>query len=79
MNAIGAMWGCCSERNVSHPVRCISWDTEVSWSFWLIAIPTGCYLAAACVYGSKGNWPLAVVYSGYCWANLGLLALDMKT
>jgi hypothetical protein len=49
----------------------------VSWSFWLILIPTLCYSGAAVVYGSQRNWPLVVVYSGYAWANLGLLALDL--
>jgi hypothetical protein len=50
----------------------------VIWSFWLILVPTLCYAAAACVYGAKGNWPLAVVYAGYCFANTGLLAIDLK-
>ena len=50
----------------------------MSWSFWLIAIPTACYAAAAVVYGVKGNWPLAVVYVGYAFANTGLLALDLS-
>jgi hypothetical protein len=50
----------------------------VSWSFWLICVPTLCYLAAAVVYGMKGNWPLAVTYAGYSFANTGLLALDLK-
>jgi hypothetical protein len=49
----------------------------MSWSFWLILTPTLCYAAAAVVYGAKGNWPLAVTYSGYFIGNLGLLALDV--
>jgi hypothetical protein len=50
----------------------------VSWSFWLIAVPTLCYAAASVSYGLQKNWPLAVVYAGYCFANLGLLALDLR-
>lgn len=50
----------------------------MSWSFWLILIPTGCYLAASVSYGLQRNWPLAVVYAGYAFANTGLLALDLK-
>jgi uncharacterized protein involved in cysteine biosynthesis len=48
----------------------------MSWSFWLVLIPTLCYAAAACVYAAGKSWPLAVVYCGYAFANLGLLALD---
>jgi hypothetical protein len=50
----------------------------MSWSFWLIAIPTICYGAAGVVYAMKGNWPLCVTFSGYMWANFGLLALDLQ-
>jgi hypothetical protein len=48
----------------------------VSWSFWLILVPTLCYSAAATVYGFQRNWPMVIVYSGYAWANVGLLWLD---
>jgi hypothetical protein len=51
----------------------------VSWSFWLILVPTGCYGVAAAVYGTKGNWPLAITYAGYAFANCGLLALDLQS
>jgi hypothetical protein len=44
--------------------------------FWLILIPLLCYAAAAGLYGRQDNWPLVVVYSGYAWANIGLLWLD---
>ena len=50
----------------------------MSWSFWLICVPTLCYLAAAGVYATKGNWPLAITYFGYTIGNLGLLALDLR-
>jgi hypothetical protein len=54
----------------------ISW-CAVSWSFWLVLIPTACYTLAAAVYGVNGNWPMSVVYAGYSFANCGLLALDV--
>lgn len=45
-------------------------------TFALILVPTACYACAACLYAWQANWPLAIVYSGYFWANLGLLWLD---
>lgn len=45
-------------------------------TFALILIPTACYLTAAVLYAAKGNWPLAVTYAGYSFANCGLLWLD---
>jgi hypothetical protein len=42
----------------------------------LIVVPTACYAAAALMYGWHRNWPLAIVYSGYTWANAGLFWLD---
>lgn len=42
----------------------------------LIIIPGICYGLAAGMYLAQRNWPLAIVYSGYCWANVGLLWLD---
>jgi hypothetical protein len=49
----------------------------MTWTFYLLLVPTLSYAAAAVVYGMQGNWPLAVVYAGYCFANTGLLALDL--
>lgn len=49
----------------------------MSWTFALILIPTGCYAAAMVAYALKQDYPMAVVYSGYAWANLGLLWLDL--
>lgn len=46
-------------------------------SFALILIPTGCYALAAFIYAWQKNWPLVIVYSGYAWANTGLLWLDL--
>ena len=48
----------------------------MSWSFWMILIPTICYSVAAGIYALSRNWPLVIVYSGYAWANCGLLWLD---
>lgn len=48
----------------------------MSWSFWLVLVPTVCYLLAAVAYGIQRNWPMTIVYVGYSFANCGLLALD---
>lgn len=45
-------------------------------TLWLIVIPTACYGLAALAYAFQKNWPMVIVYSGYAWANLGLLWLD---
>lgn len=50
----------------------------MSWSFGLLLVPTISYGLAAMSYSFQKNWPLAVVYFGYCFANTGLLALDLK-
>ena len=43
---------------------------------WLIVIPGLSYTAATGLYAYQRNWPLVIVYSGYAWANVGLLWLD---
>lgn len=48
----------------------------MNWSFYLLLIPTIAYLLASMGYGLGGNWPLAIVYFGYAFANTGLLWLD---
>lgn len=45
-------------------------------SFWLIVVPTLCYLCASGMYLFQKNWPLAITYFGYFFANIGLLMLD---
>ena len=50
----------------------------MSLSFWLILVPTFSYATASCVYSWQKNWPLAIVYAGYAFANVGLLALDAQ-
>lgn len=49
----------------------------MSWAFLLIAIPTACYLGAAVAYGIRGEWPNAIIFSGYFWANCGFLAIEL--
>jgi hypothetical protein len=51
----------------------------MTWTFYLLLIPTISYLLAGMVYGFKGNWPLAIVYAGYAFANCGLLWLDFQS
>lgn len=48
----------------------------MSWSFWLLLVPTVCYGLAAVVYGLQGSYPMSVVYTGYAFANCGLIWLD---
>jgi hypothetical protein len=48
----------------------------VSWSFYLLLVPTVAYIAASVSYGVQGNWPLSIVYLGYSIGNVGLLWLD---
>lgn len=45
----------------------------------LLIIPTLCYGLAAGLYLFKSNWPLAIVYTGYSAANVGLIWLDKIT
>ena len=45
----------------------------------LIIIPGICYALAAGIYLLKSNWALAIVYTGYSIANVGLLWLDKLT
>lgn len=49
----------------------------MSTSFWMILIPTLCYSGAAVMYAWQANWPLTITYSGYAWANVGLLWMDV--
>ena len=42
----------------------------------LLVVPTLCYALAAGLYLLKSNWPLAIVYCGYSFANIGLILLD---
>jgi hypothetical protein len=57
-------------------VRAEDRSCEASVTFALILIPTACYSLAALIYATQKNWPLAITYSGYAWANCGLLWLD---
>ena len=50
----------------------------MSLSFWLVLVPTISYATTAGVYLWQKNWPLAIVYAGYSFANCGLLALDLQ-
>lgn len=45
-------------------------------TFWLVVIPTICYTLASGLYFWKGDVPLGITYSGYAWANVGLLWID---
>lgn len=47
------------------------------FSFWLILIPAFSYALATAAYAYQRNWPLAIMYSGYAWAAVGALWLDV--
>lgn len=49
----------------------------MSWSFWLILIPTLCYAGTAVAYGIRKDWPQATIFTGYALANCGFLAIEM--
>lgn len=49
----------------------------MSWSFWLVLIPTLCYMGAAVSYGIQKDWPSAVIFFGYLVANTGFLAIEL--
>jgi hypothetical protein len=49
----------------------------VSLAFWFVLVPTLCYAAAMGVYLLRGDWSMGIVYSGYAWANIGLLWLEV--
>ena len=42
-------------------------------SILLIGIPTLCYLGQAIYSATRGDWSTATVFTGYAFANLGLL------
>lgn len=44
----------------------------------LVGIVTALYGAAAISFALQGRYEMAVVYAGYCVANFGLMAVDMK-
>jgi uncharacterized protein involved in cysteine biosynthesis len=49
----------------------------MSWSFWLLLVPTVAYALAAIAYGLQDRWPLCVIFSGYAFSNLGFLYIDI--
>jgi hypothetical protein len=51
----------------------------MNWTFALILVPTACYTLASCLYFWRGDIPLGITYSGYAWANVGLLWLDARS
>ncbi len=42
---------------------------------WFVVIPTICYAGAAIVNVWNRDWPLVAVYSGYAFANCGLIVM----
>lgn len=50
----------------------------MNWPFLLILAPTLCYGAAAVAYGIRRDWPSVVIFTGYCLANTGFLAIELS-
>jgi hypothetical protein len=50
----------------------------VTWPFFLVLAPTICYAGAAVAYGIRRDWPSVVIFSGYCLANTGFLAIELS-
>lgn len=42
-------------------------------SAWLIAVCTLIYAGVAVTEALAGRWAMVIVYSGYAWANVGLI------
>lgn len=49
----------------------------ISLAFWFVLIPTLCYAGAMGYYLSVKDVPMSIIYSGYAWANVGLLWLEV--
>jgi len=47
-------------------------------SGWLIILTAVIYTYIGCEQALKGNMPMAVVYSGYAFSNVGLYILASK-
>ncbi len=50
----------------------------MSLAAWFVIVPTLSYAGAASVYAWQKNWPMVIVYSGYAFANTGLLLIDIQ-
>ena len=50
----------------------------MSVAFWFVLVPTLCYAGAMAVYLFRGDAAMAIVYSGYAWANVGLIWLELS-
>lgn len=53
-------------------------NKESTMSAWLIIVTGLIYAYIALEQGFKGNLPMAVVYSGYAFSNVGLYILATK-
>jgi hypothetical protein len=66
-------------RNLTHSgTYNFNGDFAQSMSSWLIIVTGLIYAYIAVEQGFKGNLPMAVVYSGYAFSNVGLYILATK-
>lgn len=45
----------------------------MNWSFWMVVVPTVCYLGTAVSEAHQGNPRTAIIFAGYALANVGFL------
>ncbi len=50
----------------------------MSWSFLMVLLPTLCYAASAVLEAFYGIGPMAIVFFGYSFANVGFLWMLLK-
>jgi hypothetical protein len=70
-------------KNESNKIRVLAYLTkaysvEKKMSAWLIIVTGLIYAYIGCEQALKGNMPMAVVYTGYAFSNVGLYILASK-
>lgn len=63
---------------MAHTTKAYSPKKSKQMSSWLIIVTGLIYAYIALEQGLKGNMPMAVVYSGYAFSNVGLYILATK-
>lgn len=46
---------------------------HLGYGFWLVVAVTIAYVGSAIDMGMRGQWPFAIVFAGYAFANVGML------
>jgi hypothetical protein len=61
---------------LAYPTK--AYSVEKKMSAWLIIVTGLIYAYIGCEQALKGNMPMAVVYTGYAFSNVGLYILASK-